>query len=132
MTRSTSCHSSGLSPLGWVRFASSAPDGSVPLGPWIPALKVPGASTAINEDDGTLSTDGLEMIFAAEDAADLNRKHLYAITRANAQTMTWTAPIRLSVNVTGTTDQTPRFTADDLTLYFASNTFTPLPVLDAK
>jgi Tol biopolymer transport system component len=91
------------------------------LGPWTTPVKVPGASTNLNEDDATLSNDALEMIFATDDPNDANRKHLYTITRANAQTMTWTAPMRLSINVTGATDQAPELSENGLTLYFASN-----------
>jgi hypothetical protein len=104
-------------PIGTV----DSPDGTVPLGPWGPAQRIPGASTAANEDDGTLSNDTLELIFAAEDPNDANRKHLYSVTRANAQTMTWVGPSRLSININGTTDQTPRLSEDAKTLYFASN-----------
>src|SRR5262245_11308723 len=68
------------------------PDG---LGPWNPPLQIPGANTPLDEDDGTLSNDGLELFFAAVDPGDGNRKHLYTVTRANTQTMVWTPPQKL-------------------------------------
>lgn len=91
------------------------------LGPWGAPRLVPGANTAIDEDDGTLSHNGLEMVFALEDANDGGRKHLYVVRRDTPTSTTWTAPARLGFFIAGTTDQTPRFAADDLSLYFASN-----------
>jgi len=89
--------------------------------PWSAPRLVPGANTAIDEDDGTLSHSGLEMVFGAEDAADGGRKHLYYIRRDTPTSTTWSAPVALGFYVAGTTDQTPRFAANDLTLFFGSN-----------
>lgn len=98
-----------------------APPDAAPLGPWGPPAKIPGASSATPEDDGTLSASGLELVFALADPNDGGRKHLYSMTRSSPQSTAWSAPVRLPFAVNGTTEQTPRFSADDLSLYFASN-----------
>lgn len=97
-------------------------DGEDGLGPWGTPLKIPGASTTTDdEDDGTFSSNTLEAFYSLADPADAGRKHIYTVTRANAGTMVWSAPERLSFNLNGTTDQTPRLTDDGLSMYFASN-----------
>ncbi len=96
-------------------------DSPMPLPAWGAPRLVPGASSATPEDDGTLTTDGLEMVFSFVDPNDAGRKHLYYMKRDTAASTTWSAPLRLSINVNLTTDQTPRFSADGKTLYFASN-----------
>lgn len=96
------------------------PDGTQPLGPWSAPAPVLGASTGTPEDDGTLSSTTLELVFSYEDPADDDRKHLYYMSRPSPQ-QPWTTPGRLPFFVPDTTDQTPRFSADDLTLYFASD-----------
>lgn len=91
------------------------------FGPWSSPMLVMGASSAVAEDDGTLSNSKLEMIFAKSDPAiDAGRKHLYWMSRAQVTSTTWSTPTRLAFNVDGTSDETPRFSADDKTLYFAS------------
>jgi len=97
----------------------SAPDGSTGLGAWSSPMPLPGANTGRDEDDATPNASVLEMIFAYEDPNDNNRKHLYTMTRASAQDA-WSAPLALPFNATGFTDQTPRLSADGLTLFFAS------------
>jgi hypothetical protein len=91
--------------------------------PWSTPMMVPGASTAgAAEDDATLSYSGLELIFAkADPAIDAGRKHLYWMSRPSTSSMQWSAPLRLSFNIDGTSDETPRFSQDDKTLYFASS-----------
>lgn len=91
--------------------------------PWSTPMMVPGASTAgASEDDATLSYSGLELVFAKSDPAiDAGRKHLYWMSRPSTSSMQWSAPVRLAFNIDGTSDETPRFSADDKTLYFGSN-----------
>jgi hypothetical protein len=103
--------------------SSDLPDAVVPLGPWSAPMAVPGASTAgASEDDGTLSNSKLELIFAkADPAIDNGRKHLYWMSRASVTSTTWSTPIRLAFNLDGTSDEASRFSADDKTLFFASN-----------
>lgn len=98
----------------------AAPDALV-LGAWGAPAKVPGASTAtLQEDDGSLSSTTLEMVFAVVNANDANRKDLYVQTRPSPAG-TWTAPTKLPFSLTGSSEETPRFSSDDLTLYFASD-----------
>ena len=93
------------------------------FGPWVAPMKVPGASSAgANEDDATLSNSKLEMVFSLADPnIDAGRKHLYYVSRTSVTSMTWSQPVRLAFNLDGTSDETPRFSADDKTIYFASN-----------
>lgn len=101
----------------------AAPDAVGTFGPWAAPAMIPGASTpGASEDDGTLSNSKLELVFALADAAiDNGRKHLYWTSRPSVTSMTWSTPVRLAFNLDGTSDETPRFSADDKTLYFASN-----------
>ena len=87
------------------------------LPPWPSPAKVTGASAnGIEEDDGTLSSTTLELVFAV---ATANGKDLYHATRTSP-TSAWSTPQRLGFNVTDASDETPRFADGDLTLYFAS------------
>ena len=98
-------------------------DGGVtdaPLGAWGPPMKHPAASSpTLAEDDASLRGDGLEMVFAIANAADGNLKDLYTTSRTSLADA-WTPATLLSLSVTGASDETPRFSADGLTLYFAS------------
>ena len=98
----------------------AAPDAFV-LGAWGSPTMVGGASTTtLAEDDGTLSSTTLEIVFAVGTTAG---KDLYYASRSSP-TAAWTAPAPLAVNLTGNTEETPRFSANDLTLYFASDRVT--------
>lgn len=93
---------------------------SPPLGPWGTPMRHPSASdTVLSEDDGSLRSDGLEMVFAIANAADGNLKDLYTTSRASLADA-WTPATLLPFSVTGASDETPRFSPDGLTLYFAS------------
>jgi hypothetical protein len=94
------------------------PDGPPALGPWGTPKLVAGASGPGGHDDGTLASSTNEMIFAITDAAT-STKDLFYMSRPSP-TGAWTTPERLPFNVAGVSDETPRFSADDLTLYFAS------------
>jgi hypothetical protein len=87
------------------------------------------AATAKAEDDGTLSSDGLELVFAVVDAADGNRKKLFYAQRASTAAAFETA-VPVSFTATGVGDETPRFSADDKTLYFGSTRAPSLGGLD--
>lgn len=98
------------------------PDAPGTFGPWSTPLLLPGASTAASEDDGTLSNSKLEVVFSkADPAIDGGRKHLYWASRPSVTSMQWSTPVRLAFNLDGTSDETPRFSGDDKTLYFASS-----------
>lgn len=97
------------------------PTDAAPLGPWsMPAL-VPGANGAGNHDDATPTSNTLELVFGMT-GSDGN-KHLYYMSRPTAAANTWSTPSLLPFNQLGTgqTEQTPRFSADDTTLYFTSS-----------
>lgn len=99
------------------------------LGPWGIPAKVPGASGTAGEDDGTLGSGGLELVFAVQDPADGNNKDLYIMTRATT-TAAFGMPSKLPFSVTGSSEETPRFSANGKTLYFASNRATGIGGLD--
>lgn len=91
----------------------SSVDGPAPA-PWSPPAKVLGASSGADEDDGTLSSNELELYFKRVDAGDPN---LYVMTRAST-TSAWGAPTALGVLNTTQTEESPRLSTDDLRLYF--------------
>lgn len=91
------------------------------LRPFGPPMEVNGASDpALAEDDATLSSDQLTMVFALVEAADM-RKHLYLLSRASTAVPFSGPATRLGFNVAGETDQTPRFSLDDTMLFFSSS-----------
>lgn len=98
-------------------LVDAAPDAYV-LGLWGAPTKIGGASSGtLVEDDGSLTSTTLELVFAVATATG---KDLYYSSRSSPTTA-WTAPVPLGVNLTTSTEETPRFAADDLTLYFASD-----------
>lgn len=89
------------------------------LGAFGTPVKIAIAATTASEDDGTLSHDGLELVFARQNPNDGNRKDLFYSSRASLTT-TFGAPVLLEISVVAnSSEETPRFSADDLTLYFA-------------
>jgi Tol biopolymer transport system component len=96
------------------------PADATAFGPWTTPMIIPGASGAGEQDDGTLSASGLELVFALANAADANRKDLYIATRGSTA-VAFGAPNKLVFSVVGSSEETPRFSADDKTLYFASD-----------
>lgn len=94
-----------------------APDAPAMLGPWGTPQKVPGADSALGEDDGTLSSNQLELYFKRSDNGGSN---LYMMTRATTSSP-WSAPVALTQLNTGEDEESPRLTADDLTMYYASD-----------
>jgi Tol biopolymer transport system component len=89
----------------------------LPLGAWQPPVKIDVASTGGAEDDVTLSSNTLELFFAIANGG--NGKDLFYTSRATT-TSPWATPLALPFNVAMQSDETPRLSADDLTLYFAS------------
>jgi Tol biopolymer transport system component len=112
---------SAASPDGSSMQPDAAPsDGAgdaAPLGPWGTPAPIAGAATGEVEDDGSLSSTGNELVFARVDQGTGN-KHLWYMSRASAAAA-WSAPVQLGFNSTAS-DETPRFSPDDLTLYFSS------------
>jgi len=96
--------------------APQASDAAAPFGPWSAPAAIPQAATKAAEDDATLSSNALEMIFAVDSA---NGKDLYYASRGSTAAP-WSAAAPVPFNSATTSDETPRLSADDLTLYFAS------------
>ena len=95
---------------------TAAPD-AAPLGPWSAPAKVGVAATAMtNEEDVTLSSSALEMVFVLAGAGG---KDLYYTSRASL-TAAWQPVTRLPFNGAAS-EESPRFSSDDRTLYFASD-----------
>ena len=94
-----------------------APD--APLGAFGAPQKITiAADDTAREDDGTLSHDGLELVFAVQNPDDGNRKDLFYASRPDLASPFGPAS-KLPLSGTGTSEETPRFSDDDLTLYFA-------------
>jgi Tol biopolymer transport system component len=105
-------------PDGRPNGPDASPDAQT-LGPWGTPQLVPGASsTTAAEDDASLTSTTLEMVFAVVDPT-YNNKDLYYMSRAST-TSSWSAPVKLPFDTTSS-EETPRFSDDDKTLYFASN-----------
>jgi WD40 repeat protein len=104
---------------GMMQGSDAPSDGVSPLGPWGSPQKIPGMSTTtLQEDDLTLSSDLLEIVFAIQQPT--NGKDLYYASRTSVADP-WTTPTPVSFNTTTASEETPRFSADNATLYFASS-----------
>jgi Tol biopolymer transport system component len=103
---------------------AAPPPDAAPLGPWsTPARVGPAALTTRIEDDVTLSSDARELIFAV--ANPTGSKDLYYTSRAVIGGA-WTTPaVLLPFDTIAASEETPRFSGDDKTLYFASDRVTP-------
>lgn len=87
----------------------------------MPAKVGPAATTAV-EDDVTLSSNALEMIFAVQDQTT-GKKDLFYTSRLSIGAA-WTMPaVPVTFNTTAS-EETPRFSGDGKTLYFASDRVT--------
>ncbi|HEX7840864.1 MAG TPA: hypothetical protein VF469_25475 [Kofleriaceae bacterium] len=92
------------------------------LGAWSTPAKVGPAATTAVEDDVTLSSDALEMIFAVEvtnATTNTTTKDFYYTSRSSIGAA-WAKPEPVPFD-TGSSEETPRFSGDDKTLYFASD-----------
>lgn len=97
----------------------AAPGPDAMLGPWSAPAMIPTAGTdGMGEDDGTLSPLETELYFSGK-LPGVN-KDLYQITRMNPGDA-WGPASKITELDTGNTEQTPRFSADGLTLYFSSD-----------
>jgi len=93
-----------------------APD--APLGAFGAPQKITvAADDTVREDDGTLSHSGLELVFAVINATD-NLKDLFYASRPDLQSAFGIAT-KLPFSAINSSEETPRFAADDLTLFFA-------------
>lgn len=92
------------------------PPDAAPLGPWSPPTKITAAAVpGRDDDDETLSSNGLEMIYAI---TNNKTKDLFYTRRASTKSTDWSAPVKVPFTVDS--DQTPRLSADDLILYFST------------
>jgi hypothetical protein len=108
----------------------AAIDAPVQLGPWTTPQIIQGANTAnVSDDDGALSSNTTELVFAYVDPTT-NAKDLYIMTRATPA-QPFSGRTRLPFN-SAVSDETPRFSTDDLTLYFASSRGTSLDIYQVK
>ena len=112
-------HVAGADGGGTSDGADAAPDATTVLGAWGTPATIPGADDPTNnEDDPTLSSDGLELYFALQvPPAD---KNLYKMTRAS-RSAPFGAPIAQTAFNSANTDESPRLSYDDLTIYFGQN-----------
>jgi hypothetical protein len=99
--------------------ATDAADGvdAPPLGPWSTPEKIGRAATTAAEDDVTLSSDALELVFAIDGTA--GKDLLY--TSRPSKTGPWAPVAKLPFDLDTASEETPRFSADDRALYFASD-----------
>lgn len=96
--------------------APPAIDAPPPLGAWSMPQKIDVASSGSVEDDVTLSSNTLELFFAINGSKG---KNLFYASRTST-TSPWTPAVPVSFNSASQSDETPRLSADDQTLYFAS------------
>ena len=92
---------------------------AAPLGPWSAPAAVAFAATPAAEDDVTLSSDALEMVYAVADP-DTDKKDLYYTSRT-AIGAPWAMAAKLPFDRATSSEEAPRFSVDDRTLYFASD-----------
>jgi hypothetical protein len=88
-----------------------------PLGPWSAGVSVPGADLAgVNQDDVALNSTMTELYFKKPGAAGDN--DLFWMTRATPADAWGPATLLAQVSSSPGTDESPRLSPDDLTLYF--------------
>ncbi len=97
----------------------AAPSDAAPLGPWSAPTAVTVAATQAIEDDVTLTSNALEMVYAIADPTT-GKKDLYYTSRT-AIGAPWAPVAKLPFDRDASSEETPRFSADDKTLYFASD-----------
>jgi hypothetical protein len=102
---------------GGMKNPDASTDGQTPLGPWSTPAKIPGADSALEEDDATLSSSRLELYFKR---GDNDSSNLYVMTRAS-QSQPFGSPVALTVLNSTVDEESPRLSPDDLTMYFGRN-----------
>jgi len=95
--------------------------------PWGPPVHLANLSSDMRDMGFTMTPDGLCLYYTSNRGGGKGGFDLYASTRSNRDS-SWTDPIRLDVFNTPFDDKFPSVTADNRTLYFASNR--PGSVLD--
>jgi hypothetical protein len=91
-------------------------DGSTTLGAWGTPAKIPGGDSPLEEDDAVLSSTRLELFFKRIDAN--GNADLFVMTRPTTSSA-WTMPAAIAeLNTLPVDEESPRLSANDLTLYF--------------
>lgn len=88
-------------------------------GMWSAPAAVTVAATPAIEDDVTLTSNALEMVYAIADPVT-GKKDLYYTSRT-ASGAPWAPAVALPFDRTASSEEAPRFSVDDRTLYFASD-----------
>jgi hypothetical protein len=88
-------------------------------GPWSAPAAVTVAATQAIEDDVTLTSNALGMVYAIADPTT-GKKDLYYTSRT-AIGAPWAPAVPLPFDRAASSEEAPRFSADDRTLYFASD-----------
>jgi hypothetical protein len=88
-------------------------------GRWPAPAAVTVAATQAIEDDVTLTSNALELVYAIADPTT-GRKDLYYTART-AIGAPWAPVVPLPFDRTASSEEAPRFSVDDRTLYFASD-----------
>ena len=88
-------------------------------GQWSGPAAVTIAATPAIEDDVTLTSNALEMVYAIADPMS-GKKDLYYTSRA-AIGAPWAPAVALPFDRAASSEEAPRFSGDDRTLYFASD-----------
>jgi hypothetical protein len=95
-------------------MGDASPDGRTMLGPWGTAAKIPGADTALDEDDVVLSANELELYFKKSNGTD---QDLWVMTRTSTTAAFGPATQVTNLN-SGQGEESPRLADNDLTIYF--------------
>jgi hypothetical protein len=114
---STVAPGDGELPVDGSPATDDGPEPDAPLGAWGAPQKVGVAATGLAEDDASLSQSGLELVFARVNTTD-NQKDLFYTSRPDLQSAF--GPVtKLPFSADNSAEETPRFSDDDLTLFFA-------------
>lgn len=102
-------------------ISSNPEDGTLDAGAgsWSAPAAVTVAATPASEDDVTLTWNALEMVYAIADPSS-GKKDLYYTSRP-AIGAPWAAVVALPFDRDTSSEEAPRFSGDDRTLYFASD-----------
>jgi|HubBroStandDraft_6_1064221.scaffolds.fasta_scaffold209441_3 hypothetical protein len=88
-----------------------------PLGPWgTPAIISTAADAGDNVDDCTMSSDTLDLLYAVQQQ-NASTKQLWEMTRASASAA-WGTPVERDELNIGTSEESPRLSLDNLTVYY--------------
>lgn len=92
---------------------------AAPLGPWSAPAAVTVAATQAIEDDVTLTSNALEMVYGIANPTT-GKKDLYYTSRTSIGAP-WAPVVQLPFDLAASSEEAPRFSIDDRTLYFASD-----------